>query len=585
MSKEKFKIPLSNNKKYNTNKILSKTKKFDVEEKIKLILSSPMNKECFDCGSPNPKFISINNGIFLCVNCVIIHYQLPNDISEIKNNNLFTLSNKEILYIYYGGNKRLNNFVNYEYPGLQNYQPNILYQTQAMNYYRKRLNATVLKLKKPTKPNSLYAYKLIGEISNKYSKNRFLFEANDNITTKLNNSNNIINNNNHLNIDNNKIENGKHYYNQVFNNNIINIKNNGINIGSSYIKNPDTFYNINSNWRNKTKGNNIERNNNKKEIVNHNIYNNTFFEEMKNIFEYKNLNLMRDLRIKSNNDLTNDNYKLNNYKNDYLTHKASLTNTFYFPKLNDSNSNNNNNNSNYKNDFYKKINLQKFSSLNKIEYDNKKNKIKNKNKNSNLNKKQNLKIYIRPRMSNNSFSKNPNKIQSIEICNISNTSLNRKTIVHEMTQYSIRNNYYLREHSPINNNKKENGFIPGTEYSSKSTNRKQFSKIDDIDILPTSRNEMNYKLNNYINRENEHKSHTKDNNDIENIKININHKNQYKKSSLHINDNHYSNIMNQRKNINEYNNKTINSTIYKQNNNNISFNNNLNKNNKYGIIH
>ena len=196
--KKEFKnhITLSNKKhikrdltlKYFSN--ISKSK-IELNEKIKEILEEEMNKECFDCGAINPKYISINNGIFLCDNCINVHQQFTNDISIIKDNNLSSFTNKEILYIYYGGNMRLNNFVNYEFPGLQNYQPNILYRTQAMNYYRNRLNAMVCKSNKPEKPNSVYAYKLIGEIIDKYSKNRLLFENQkiNNNKAKLNNAN------------------------------------------------------------------------------------------------------------------------------------------------------------------------------------------------------------------------------------------------------------------------------------------------------------------------------------------------------------------------------------------------------------
>ena len=41
-------------------------------ELIEEIQNEEMNKECFDCGSENPEYISINNGIFLCKNCIII---------------------------------------------------------------------------------------------------------------------------------------------------------------------------------------------------------------------------------------------------------------------------------------------------------------------------------------------------------------------------------------------------------------------------------------------------------------------------------------------------------------------------------
>ena len=58
---------------------------------IKSIINDQMNNECFDCGSPNPKYISINNAIFLCGNCSKLHKTFPLEISRIINNNLYTI--------------------------------------------------------------------------------------------------------------------------------------------------------------------------------------------------------------------------------------------------------------------------------------------------------------------------------------------------------------------------------------------------------------------------------------------------------------------------------------------------------------
>ena len=557
MIKEKYKNISSNTNKYikyDSNNYYNRSKlTFDLDEKINEILSEEMNKECFDCGIPNPKYISINNGIFLCFNCVKIHYQFPSDISSIKNNNIYSLSNKELLYVYYGGNRRLNHFVNYEYPGLQNYQPNILNQTQAMSFYRKRLTSTVLKLKKPTKPNSIFAYKLIGENTNKYSKNRFIFENPDNYNNINNSSNiNISNNinNNYINKNINE-ENGNYFINEVYNKNISESKNNEKNIGSSYIKTKSNLYHINTNWKNRNKTReNIERNIQNTEYQN--LYNNTFFEEMKNIFKYK--NLMTDLRLKSNEPDSGS--KMSNIKDESLTHKACLTNTIYFPNSNFlGNSTNynyfNSNINKHNHNYYKNLNIHKFSSLKNLDMD---------NKNNSINKNKIMKIYTRPRMSNNSFSKNRKMKNHLEM---NNSSFNRKTnsIINEMSKFSFKK-INLREQSPIN--KKENGYIPETEYYSKSnTNRKQLSRISDVSTLRSSRNQLNYKISNYMNKEREQRLHNKESS----------FNNQYRKMNLNLNE-CFNNNINEGKYINEYVDKKRNSRLYDNNN---SFKNSFGK--------
>ena len=318
MKKEFKNLIAPNNKKYIRRDLtlkyfsnISKTKK-ELNEKIKEILEEEMNKECFDCGALNPNYISINNGIFLCNNCINVHQQFTNEISIIKDNNLSSLTNKEILYIYYGGNMRLNNFVNYEFPGLQNYQPNILYRTQAMNYYRNRLTSMVYKTNKPEKPNSVYAYKLIGENIDKYSKNRLLFE-NPNINNNKTNLNNANQNNG---------KNVKFIYDDYNNNKKRHYQiNSGINFESSYQNNNiNNTFNINinqkENQKEKQKENQKESHKEnqkvqkykiikrKKKVDNnifdkkYNLYNNTFFEEMKNIFKLGNKKIK--LRMKLN---------------------------------------------------------------------------------------------------------------------------------------------------------------------------------------------------------------------------------------------------------------------------------------------
>ena len=151
----------------------------DKRRKIKEIKSNELNKECFDCGACYPEYISINNGIFICKECLKIHNNFPKQISNTLKNNLSSLNSKELDFMYKGGNQKLLEFINYDYPQLQRYKISILYQTKAMQYYRNNLHYLVYGGIKPIKPNEkVNAYELINmnkvdakkENINKFSK-------------------------------------------------------------------------------------------------------------------------------------------------------------------------------------------------------------------------------------------------------------------------------------------------------------------------------------------------------------------------------------------------------------------------------
>ena len=109
---------------------------------IKSILNDEMNNECFDCGSLNPEFISINNSIFICKNCAYLHKKFPVEISKIIPNNLYKLEEKELYYLYFGGNRKLSEFI-YLNPKLSKYKSDMLYKMNEMRYYRYNLSNIV----------------------------------------------------------------------------------------------------------------------------------------------------------------------------------------------------------------------------------------------------------------------------------------------------------------------------------------------------------------------------------------------------------------------------------------------------------
>jgi len=143
------------------------------ENKILEIYQEENNKKCFDCQSLNPQYISLYNGIFICRRCAnFIHKNLNSNISLILDNNLNKLTIKEIQYLYYGGNKKLLDFINYEYPILKSISRNKLYLTKGLEYYRHWLKYLINEGEKPLKPSFEECSKLINDLNKKqFNKN------------------------------------------------------------------------------------------------------------------------------------------------------------------------------------------------------------------------------------------------------------------------------------------------------------------------------------------------------------------------------------------------------------------------------
>lgn len=111
------------------------------------------NNICNDCLQLNPKWCSVNNGVFLCSLCARKHQNLNQKNSYVKSIEVDIWDKEEIFIIREGGNIRFNlTMEEYGIPLMSN--PEYKYQNNASRYYRNLLKKEVrnspMALEKPS---------------------------------------------------------------------------------------------------------------------------------------------------------------------------------------------------------------------------------------------------------------------------------------------------------------------------------------------------------------------------------------------------------------------------------------------------
>ena len=130
---------------------------------LRKLLNDEYNYMCFDCHREisDLDYFDLKNGIFLCRNCAQQHAKLSKEITQPMTGNIRSLEEKDLLLLYYGGNKNLLDFIRRHFPLLENMQPKEMYATKAMDYYRKLIRAKAYDESEPDIPGKKKAYQSI----------------------------------------------------------------------------------------------------------------------------------------------------------------------------------------------------------------------------------------------------------------------------------------------------------------------------------------------------------------------------------------------------------------------------------------
>ncbi|GET90100.1 hypothetical protein, conserved [Leishmania tarentolae] len=85
-------------------------------QRFDALLRLPENRECFDCGTKQPRWASTNLGIFFCLRCAGIHRSMGTHISKVKSVNMDTWAESMMLVVEHIGNARGRLLYEYNMP-------------------------------------------------------------------------------------------------------------------------------------------------------------------------------------------------------------------------------------------------------------------------------------------------------------------------------------------------------------------------------------------------------------------------------------------------------------------------------------
>jgi hypothetical protein len=115
------------------------------------IMQEKSNTCCFDCGKSPASWASVNNAVYLCMNCAGNHRGYGVNISYIRSITIDTWNETQLAFMKNGGNKKLEELMGlFEVP--RSTPSQVLFASKLLEYYRNQLKSDVNKGKQLIPP-------------------------------------------------------------------------------------------------------------------------------------------------------------------------------------------------------------------------------------------------------------------------------------------------------------------------------------------------------------------------------------------------------------------------------------------------